>query len=692
MAAITEEGLRGRGLVGGGELAGSGGLKPEAGAEVALCRLAESDLIAVVTATMEGITEANDAFLRLVGYSEAELTAGAVDWQAMTPPEWAPADQAALAELQATGSCTRFRKEYWRKDGSRVPVEVCAVVLGWEPLRWACFIRDTSAEQQAREAAQQAAELAALAAELSQAVTVADVAQALAGWLRRAVGAKLAILVEADPRRPVLRYVNLHDVPDEVTRLWTELDATHDSPAVRAWRGGKPVFFADPQTIDAQFPHLAAARAAAGTGSCLAAPLITGGKVTGVLTATWPEPRQLSSAQHQFLVTVAGYAAQALRWVRQFEAEHAVAHQLQQALLRPTGNADARVEVNAVYRPATTDLEVGGDWYDVLTVTDECMALIVGDVVGHGISAASAMGQLRSALRGLVLAGLQPAAALEALDKFASAVPDAQFATCLVAFLDARRERLTVSVAGHMPPLIIDARGNASFFQSAQDPPLGFAAAARKITSLEFPVGSTIILYTDGLIERRGEPLDAGMKRLTLAATQSGGGIDGLSGRLVRELVSESFRDDDVAVVCARLLSQDPARFTETAPAEPAQVRALRHKFRDWLSATGASGQAHAEVCIAVGEALANCAEHAYAGARPQCMTIEASASSNHVQVTIRDCGHWRPPSGDPARGRGLPLIRKLMDQVQVITDLSGTTIVAERGLGEKGITCPATT
>jgi PAS domain S-box-containing protein len=270
----------------GGEPAGSGGMRPDAGAEVTLRRLVESDPIAVVTATTEGITEANGAFLRLVGYSEADLAAGAVDGQALTPPEWAAADRVALAELQATGSCTPFRKEYWRKDDSRVPVEVGGVVLGWEPLRWAWFVRDASAERQAREAGQQAAELAALTAELSQAVTVAEVAQALAGWLRRAVGAKLAILVEADPRRPVLRYVNLDDVPDEVTRLWTELDATLDSPAVRAWRGGKPVFFADPQAIDAQFPRLAAARMAAGTGSCLAAPLISGGKVTGVLTAT----------------------------------------------------------------------------------------------------------------------------------------------------------------------------------------------------------------------------------------------------------------------------------------------------------------------------------------------------------------------------------------------------------------------
>lgn len=146
--------------------------------------------------------------------------------------------------------------------------------------------------KQAEEATQQAAELAALAAELSQAVTMADVAQALAGRLRQALGAKLAVLVEAVPGRSALRYVNLHDVPEELARQWPELDATDDSPAVRAWRTGKPVFFADPDVMDAELPHLAVTRAAAGTGACLATPLITGGKVTGVLTVTWPEPQQ----------------------------------------------------------------------------------------------------------------------------------------------------------------------------------------------------------------------------------------------------------------------------------------------------------------------------------------------------------------------------------------------------------------
>lgn len=671
--------------MGGGELAGAGGLRPPAGAEAALRHLAESDLIAVVTVTVGGITEANGAFLRMLGYSDEDLAARPLGWQAMTPPEWAPADQAALAELQATGICAPFRKEYWRKDGSRVPIEISAVMLDWEPLRWAYFIRDASAEKQAEEAARQAAELAALAAELSQAVTVADVAQALADRLRQAMGAKLVVLVEADPERPALRYVNLHDVPQELARQWPELDATADSPAVRAWRSGKPVFLPDPHTMDAELPHLAAARTAAGTGACLATPLITGGKVTGVLTVTWPEPQQLSPAQQQFLATMAGYAAQTLTRARQFETEHAVAHKLQQAIISPIENADARVEVNAMYRPATTGLEVGGDWYDVLTVSDECVALIVGDVVGHGIGAASVMGQLRSALRGLLLAGMQPAAALEALDKFASIVPGAQFASCLVAFLNAEQQRLTVSVAGHMPPLIVDAHGQASFFEDAQDPPLGFTDTARRTTTLEFPRGSTIILFTDGLVERRGESLDGGMEQLaTAAAEQSGRGIGRLSDRLIRELVRDSFHDDDVAIICARLLAHDPATFTRTAAAEPTQVRALRHEFADWLRAIGAHGQAHAELCIAAGEALANCAEHAYWGTDRRSMTIEATASNNHVRATVRDSGRWQPPSGDPARGHGLPVIRKLMDRVQVITELTGTTVVLERSLGER--------
>jgi PAS domain S-box-containing protein len=210
--------------------AGHGAL---AGAGDALRRLADSGVIAVAAGTRDKITEANGAFLRLIGCSRADLAAGGIDWQAITPPEWAAADQAAMAGREATGSCVRFRKEYWRTDGSRVPVEISAVELGRKPLRWAWLVRDMSAEQRAEAAAQRIGELAALTAALAQAATVTEVARALTTHLRHAVGANLATIIEAVPRRAVLRFVALQGVPPEVFSQWAEFDASLDSPAVR---------------------------------------------------------------------------------------------------------------------------------------------------------------------------------------------------------------------------------------------------------------------------------------------------------------------------------------------------------------------------------------------------------------------------------------------------------------------------
>jgi PAS domain S-box-containing protein len=293
-----------------------------ADADVVL-RLAESGLIAVVTATREQMIWANSAFLRLVGYSEADLAAGRLDWRAMTPPEWVAADQAALTELEGTGRCRPFRKEYWHKDGHRVPVEFGAVVVSRNPLECVCLIRDALSEQQAERAAQWAAELAALAAALAPTATVTEVTQALAVSLRRAVDASLATLIEADPARGMLRFADLDGVPREVARQWTEFDASLDSPAARARKAHEPVFFGNPDALDREFPQLAGARAASDTGSCLAVPLISGGQVTRVLAVTWPWPRQLSAGEEAFLATVAGYAAQALERARLFEAERA---------------------------------------------------------------------------------------------------------------------------------------------------------------------------------------------------------------------------------------------------------------------------------------------------------------------------------------------------------------------------------
>lgn len=544
--------------MGGGELASSGGVKPWTGAEVALRRLAESDLIAVVIATMERITEANGAFLRMLGYSEADLAAGPLDWRAMTPPEWAAADQAALTELQATGSCTPFRKEYWRKDGSRVPVEIGAVALSREPPRWACFIRDASAEQQAEAAARQAAELAALAAALAQAATVTEVAQALAPHLRRAVGASLATIIEAVPHREVLRFVDLQGVPAEVVRHWVEFDATLDSPAVRAWHTGQPVFFGDPESLDAQFPHLAPARAESGAGSCLAAPLIAGGKVTGVLAVTWPEPRQLSLTQEQLLAAVAGYAAQALERARLYEAEYAVAHQLQRSLLPQLPAALPGVSLGAAYRPAEQGHDVGGDWYDVFKLPGGRIGCAAGDVVGHDLQAAVAMSRLQLLLRHSAVSGADPAGVLSALDAASPALTGTDFATIAYAEYDPAAQTLVYACAGHPPPLLADGM-TVSYLDGGRSVAVGMGGS-RGQARVKVPDGSMLVLYTDGLVEHRDEPIDVGFGQLAAAAAElRGADAQQLCDGLLQAMTHGRVLTDDVAVVCMKLQGRPPA-------------------------------------------------------------------------------------------------------------------------------------
>ena len=523
-----------------------------AGAGDALRRLAESGLIAVVAATRDKITEANGAFLRLVGYSQADLAAGGIDWQAMTPPEWAAADRAALAELEAAGSCVPFRKEFWHKDGSRVPVEISAVELAWEPLRWACFIRDISAEQRAEAAAQRVAELAALAAALSQAATVTEVAQALATHLRQAVDANMATIIEAVPHRGVLRFVALQGVPEEVSRQWTEFDASLDSPAVRAWRGGEPVFFGDPEDLDAEFPHLAAVRADTGTGSCLAAPLITAGKAIGVLAVSWPEPRQHSLVQQQFLAAVAGYAAQALERARLYEAEYTVAHQLQRSLLPQLPAALPGVSIGTAYRPAEQGHDVGGDWYDVFELPGGKIGCAAGDVVGHDLHAAVAMGRLQLLLRHAASSGADPAGVLSALDAASPAITGTDFATIAYAEYDPAAQTLTYACAGHPPPLLADGT-TVTYLDGGRSGPVGMGGPRSQAT-VKVPDGSVLVLYTDGLVERRDEPIDVGFSRLAAAAAGLAG-VDAqpLCDGLLQVMAHGRVLADDVAVVCMKL-------------------------------------------------------------------------------------------------------------------------------------------
>jgi PAS domain S-box-containing protein len=240
---------------------------------------------------------------------------------------------------------------------------------------------------------------------------------------------------------------------------------------------------------------------------------------------------------------------------RLYQLEHQLAVTLQEALLGNDSVDDDRVDACTRYIPAGNQLSVGGDWYDLFQLTADRVGLVVGDAVGHGVDSVTAMGQLRSALAALVGLGLDPGATLEKLDLFARQHPGGQYATCLYAVLDLAAAELTYSTAGQMPPALLTRDRQVTLLDRHQDPPLAVPNEGRRTHSVHFPVGSTILLYTDGLVERRREDIDAGLRRLVAALHRvADAPVGELCDSLIDELLGTEERRDDVAMVAVRYL------------------------------------------------------------------------------------------------------------------------------------------
>jgi serine phosphatase RsbU (regulator of sigma subunit) len=235
--------------------------------------------------------------------------------------------------------------------------------------------------------------------------------------------------------------------------------------------------------------------------------------------------------------------------------EREVALALQAAMLPPpgpTGSHDAAVR----YRPAIGALNVCGDWYDLVGLDGEGLAVAVGDVVGHGLAAACAMGQLRSALSGATRVADGPAQALEALDRYARSVDGAESTTVVTTFIDWTDHTITYSCAGHPPPALVRPDGTVTFLDGATDPPLAArpVQVPRPQARMSFVEGSTLVLYTDGLIERRTESIDSGLRRLAASlADHRERDPETLADALLADLLPPAGNTDDTALIVLRL-------------------------------------------------------------------------------------------------------------------------------------------
>jgi serine phosphatase RsbU (regulator of sigma subunit) len=238
------------------------------------------------------------------------------------------------------------------------------------------------------------------------------------------------------------------------------------------------------------------------------------------------------------------------------EAERQLGIAVQSVMLPSDVPSALRGRVAVRYRPSSEALRVGGDWYDVADLGDGRLAMAVGDVVGHGLRAAAMMGQLRSALRALILADIGPAGAMVALDRVARQSDEATSCTSVKIVIDPELDLLTYSSAGHLPPVLVRSDGAVELLDQATGPPLAVTewVDSRPLGTARVRRGDTLVLYTDGLVERRDEDVDVGIGRLAACvARHRHRDVESLADQLLDDLRPSSALQDDIALVVLRM-------------------------------------------------------------------------------------------------------------------------------------------
>jgi GAF domain-containing protein/anti-sigma regulatory factor (Ser/Thr protein kinase) len=422
-----------------------------------------------------------------------------------------------------------------------------------------------------------------------------------------------------------------------------------------------------------------------GLRSVLIVPLAARGHTLGAITLVSAESgRTYGSEDLRFGEDLARRAAVAVDNSRLYSREHRAAVTLQKSLLPRQLPDVPGVQFAARYLPATSELDVGGDWYDAIPLADGSVGVAIGDVVGHGIEAAAVMGQFRNALRAYVLDGRGPDAAVERLNRLTRTFDQNDMATLAYAVIDTSGGSIRYVRAGHPPPLVRRADGVVTQLNGKGALPVGVAPNVRyPASTLKWSPGSTLLLYTDGLVERRGKSLDEGIAQLEAVLSNAPDSLEELCDHVLEALVPEVQRDDDIALLAVRPLEMESEHFQATLRAEPTELARLRRLLMRWLRLTGASAQEIYDITIATGEACANAIEHAY-GARPARFEVEGSFEEGAVELCVRDFGNWRAPRG-AHRGRGLQLIEALMEDVEIARTERGTEVRMSRQLaGER--------
>ena len=438
-------------------------------------------------------------------------------------------------------------------------------------------------------------------------------------------------------------------------------------------------FFGSPDDLTDEFPDLAADIARTGHASFLFVPLVAGRRTRALLAVSWEEAYALTNEERRFAEALAGQAAEALDRATSYETEQTIAETLQRSVLPTSLPTLAGLDLAARYLPGTEELDVGGDWFDAIPLPDGRLGLVVGDVVGKGVQAAATMAQLRNALRAFSLDRLKPSSVVARLNRLAEEVVDTAFATVVYVVVDPVAGVARFTSAGHPPPLVSFPDGRVELLEGGRGLPLGAAPdSSYSHGVVELPVGSVLLLYTDGLVERRDRPIDEGLERLRAAALAAPRDHEQLVEHVLAELIGSGQRGDDIALLALRLLTVAPKPLRVRIPNDLTSLDLVRDAVRTWLTGTDLTREDGHAVVLAVWEACANAIEHA-SEPNGDYVEIRAEVTGSGVRFVVDDTGAWKAPTRRAGRGLGLELMRSTMTSVDVTQGTNGTRVTLEK-------------
>jgi serine phosphatase RsbU (regulator of sigma subunit)/CheY-like chemotaxis protein/anti-sigma regulatory factor (Ser/Thr protein kinase) len=360
------------------------------------------------------------------------------------------------------------------------------------------------------------------------------------------------------------------------------------------------------------------------------------------------------------------------------QREQETAALLQSAMLPEVLPEAPGLDLAARYLPS--EAGVGGDWFDASIRSDGWVLLAIGDVVGHGLSAATAMNEIRIATRAYSLNESSPREMLQKVNGFSRGTGSTDLVTALIVMVDPVTGEATAASAGHLPPLLVH-HSDAEFVEMRVTPPLGVSEVQPEEARFVLEPGATLLLYTDGLVEQRHASIADRMELLATVVRAEDGTAGDIVDNVVARMLAKNPPSDDVALLAVKrsldrgLKVRLPATSSSLAP-----IRAL---IRRWLAAHGATVDETRDVVLAVGELASNACTHA--SPMVSCtVTVESRIVDGVVHVTVADDGRWRPPL-DRGGGRGLTIVRAVVDTFTIESDDDGTRAHLSRALSAPG-------